>query len=84
MSYRRMWGDMVLVYKIIRGDNQFVRDWFMMNESRTRVHNFKLYKPLVHTIIRFWIMCHIPGTWHGSSTVNITVEEFCLSRKKSC
>ena len=27
-------------------------------------------------------MCRIPGTWHDSSTVNITVEEFCQHRKK--
>ena len=53
MSYRRLRGDMILVHKIIRGDNQSLRDWFMMNKSRTRAHNFKLYKPLVHTIIRF-------------------------------
>ena len=32
------------------------------------------------------IMCRIPGTWHHSSTVNITVEESCQHRtkKKSC
>ena len=29
-----------------------------------------------------WIMCCIPGTWHDSSTVNITIEEFCQNRKK--
>ena len=28
------------------------------------------------------IMCCIPGTWHDSSTVNITIEEFCQQRKK--
>ena len=27
-------------------------------------------------------MCRIPGTWHDSSTVNITVEEFRQHRKK--
>ena len=27
-------------------------------------------------------MCRIPGTWHDSSTVNITVEKFCQHRKK--
>ena len=79
-----MRGDMILVHKIICGDNQSLRDWFMMNESRTRAHNFKLYKPLIQTILRFWIMCRIPGTWHNFSTVNITVEEFCWSRKKYC
>ena len=28
------------------------------------------------------IMCHIPGTWHDSSSVIFTVEEFCQHRKK--
>ena len=28
------------------------------------------------------IMCCIPGTWHDSLTVSITVEEFCQQRKK--
>ena len=27
-------------------------------------------------------MCWIPGTWHNSSTMNITIEEFCQHRKK--
>ena len=27
-------------------------------------------------------MCRIPGTWHDSSTVNITVEEFCQNKKR--
>ena len=52
MRYRRMRGDMILVYKILRGGNQSLRDLFMINESRTRGHNFKLYKPLVQTTIR--------------------------------
>ena len=30
-----------------------------------------------------WIICRIPGTWHNSSTVNITFEEFCQHRKKN-
>ena len=52
MRYRRMRGDMILIYKILRGGNQSLRDLFMINESRTRGHNFKLYKPLVQTTIR--------------------------------
>ena len=52
MRYRRMEGDMILVYKILRGGNQSLRDLFMISESRTRGHNFKLYKPLVQTTIR--------------------------------
>ena len=32
--------------------------------------------------LRKWIMCRIPGTWHDSSTKNITIEEFCQHRKK--
>ena len=47
-----MRGDMILVYKILRGDNQSLCDLFMMNEFRTRGHKFKLYKPLVPTTIR--------------------------------
>ena len=30
-----------------------------------------------------WIICRIPGTWHNSSTVNITFEEFCRHKKKN-
>ena len=52
MRYHRMRGDMILVYKILRGDNQSVRDLFMINESRTRCRNFKLYEPLTRTTIR--------------------------------
>ena len=52
MRYRRMRGDMILVYKILCGGNQSLCDLFMINESRTRGHNFKLYKPLVQTTIR--------------------------------
>ena len=53
MRYCRIRGDMILVYKLLRGDNHSLRALFMINESRIRGHNFKLYKPLVHTIIRF-------------------------------
>ena len=28
------------------------------------------------------IKCHNPGTWHDSSTVKITVAEFCKHRKR--
>ena len=52
MRCRRMRGDMILVYKILRGDNQSLRDLFTINESRTKGHNFKLYKPLVQTRTR--------------------------------
>ena len=51
MRYHRMRDDIKLVYKILHGDNQSLRDLFKMNESRTRSHNFKLYKPLVQTTI---------------------------------
>ena len=47
MRYRRMRGDMVLVYINLRGDNQSLRDLFPINESRTRGHKFKLYKSLI-------------------------------------
>ena len=47
MMYHRIRGDMILVYKILRGDNQSLRDLLMIIQSRTGGHNFKLYKPLV-------------------------------------
>ena len=52
MRYHRMRGDIKLVYKILRGDNQPLRDLFTISKSRTRGHNFKLHKPLVKTAIR--------------------------------
>ena len=33
-------------------------------------------------LLKSRIMCRIPGTWHDSSAVNITVKEFCQHRKK--
>ena len=50
MRYRRMRGDMILIYKILRGGNQSLGNLFMINKSRTRGHNFKLYKSLIQTI----------------------------------
>ena len=52
MRYHRMRGAMILVYKILRGDNQSLRDLLMIIHSRTGGHNFKLYKPLVQTTTR--------------------------------
>ena len=52
MRYHRMRGDMILVYKILRGVNQSLCDLLMIIQSRTGGHNFKLYKPLVQTTIR--------------------------------
>ena len=53
-----MRGDMILVYKIFRGDNQFLRDLFPINESRTRGHNFKLYKTLSQTTVHRYFKGH--------------------------
>ena len=47
-----MRGDMILVYKILRGDNQSLRNLFMINEPGIRGRNFELYKPLAQTTIR--------------------------------
>ena len=33
--------------------------------------------------MKYGIMCHIPDTWHDSSTVIFTVEESCQHRKKN-
>ena len=66
MRYRRMWGDMILVYKILRGDNQSLRDLFMINESRTRGHNFKLYNPLVQTtMLKHFFSIRVINNWNS-------------------
>ena len=66
MRYRRMWGDMILVYKILRSDNQSSRDSFMINESRTRGHNFKLYKTLVETTIgKHFFSIRVINNWNS-------------------
>ena len=58
MRFRRMRGDMILVYKIFRGDNQSLRDLFTINESRTRGHNFKRYKTLSQTTVHRYFKGH--------------------------
>ena len=61
-----MRGDMILVYEILRGDNQSLRDLFMINESRTRGHNFKLYKPLTQTTIRkYFFNIRVINNWNS-------------------
>ena len=55
MKYCRMLGDMTLVYKILCGDNQSLCNLLKINDSRTRGHNFNLYKPLVSIrVINNW------------------------------
>ena len=66
MKYRRMQGDLILVYKILRGGNQSLGDLFMISESRTRVHNFKLYKPLVQTTIhKHFFSIRVINNWNS-------------------
>ena len=66
MRYHRMWGDTILVHKILRGDNQPLHDLFTINESRTRGHNFKLYKALVQTTIRkHFFSIRIINNWNS-------------------
>ena len=66
MKYRRMQGDLILVYKILRGGNQSLRDLFMISESRTRGHNFKLYKPLVRTTIhKHFFSIRVINNWNS-------------------
>ena len=36
MRYCRMWVDMILVYKILRGDNQSLRDLFTINKIQDK------------------------------------------------
>ena len=66
MRYRRMRGDMILVYKILRRGNQSVRDLFMINESRTRGQKLKLYKPLVQTAIcKHFFSIRVINNWNS-------------------
>ena len=66
MSYHRRQGDMKFVYKIIRGDNQSLRDLFTINEPKTRGISFKLYKPLVQTTIRkHFFSIRIMNNWNS-------------------
>ena len=66
MRYHRMWGDMMLVYKILFGDNQCLPNLFTINESRTRGHNFKLYKPLVQATIHNYIFSiRVINNWNS-------------------
>ena len=51
MKYHKMQSDVILVYTISCGDNQSLYDLLKIKKSRTRGHNFKLYKPLVQTLI---------------------------------
>ena len=61
MWYRRMRGDLILVYKILHGGNQSLRDLFMINESRTRDHNFKLQT----TIRKHFFSVRVINNWNS-------------------
>ena len=49
MKYRRMRGDMIIMYQIFHSDNNSLHDLFEIRTSRTRGHNFKIYKPLTQS-----------------------------------
>ena len=56
MKYRRMRGDMIMVYKVLNGYEPSLEHLFEVdNNSITRGHNFKLKKPLFKTTIRQYI-----------------------------
>ena len=53
MKYRRMRGDMIMVYKVLNGYEPSLEHLFAVdNNSITRGHNFKLKKPPFKTTIR--------------------------------
>ena len=53
MKYRRMCGDMIMVYKVLNGYEPLLEHLFEAdNNSITRGHNFKLEKPPFKTTIR--------------------------------
>ena len=68
----------------------------MQSNNRSGTYNVLLMPAsllMIMSLVRKWvlinqwvsgnrIMCCIPGTWYYSSTVSITVEEFCQQRKK--
>ena len=60
-------------------------NWFIQTSSENLLfpQNNKNWIWLnIENCRKFRIMCRIPGTWYDSSTVNISVEEFCQHRKK--
>ena len=67
-----------------------LEDWYVEKRRKdhfSNVFNYlrnKFYpKTMLVTFLKnLRIMCRIPGTWHDSSTVIFTVEEFCQYRKK--
>ena len=53
MKYRRMRGDMIMIYKVLNGYEPLLKHLFEVdNNSITRGHNFKLKKPPFKTTIR--------------------------------
>ena len=66
-----------------------LEDWYVEKRRKdhfSNVFNYlrnKFYpKTMLVTFLKnLRIMCRIPGTWHDSSTVIFTVEEFCQQRK---
>ena len=53
MKYRRMRGDMIMVYKVLNGYDPSLKHLFEVdNNLITTGHNFKLKKPPFKTTIR--------------------------------
>ena len=53
MKYRRMRGDMILLYRILSDENSSLLNLFQFNDnSTTRGHNKKLKKPFVRSKLR--------------------------------
>ena len=67
MKYRRMRGDMIMVYKVLNGYEPSLEHLFAVdNNSITRGHNFKLKKPPFKTTIRqhFFNNC-VVNNWNS-------------------
>ena len=76
MKYRRMRGDMIMVYEVLNGYEPSLKHLFEAdNNSITRGHDFKLKKPPFKTIIRqLFFNNRVVNNWNSLSfdVVNAT------------
>ena len=67
MKYRRMLGDMIMVYKVLNGYELSLEYLFAVdNNSITRGHNFKMKKvPLKTTIHQHFFSNRVVNNWNS-------------------
>ena len=67
MKYRRMHGDMIIVYRLQNGYEPLLEHLFEVdNNSITRGHNFKLKKsPFKTTIHQHFFIKHVVNNWNS-------------------